>query len=218
MMKPILLVSAFALAAPALAQTTTAGSAGQADAATATPDQATTGSATAVTTGQVADDGSNSPDRMGTSPAEGSGTTAQGVASTMTDQTDAHAGHSGTATATTDQAGTTSTAQTETTGAMDQSGATATGQVSATASDSQAATGATSGALAAGTTGTGATSAGFTGVGGPTGDLIDVAQEMLGDAGRVQQVMSGRDGGMKASDLLNQAMLTLIQSAGNTRR
>ena len=59
-------------------------------------------------------------------------------------------------------------------------------------------------------------SGGFTGVGGPSGNLIEVAGEMLGDGGRVEQVMRGGDRSMKASDLLNQAMLTLIQSGGNT--
>ena len=58
----------------------------------------------------------------------------------------------------------------------------------------------------------------FTGVGGPSGDLIDVAQEMLGDQERVSRVMNGRDRNMKASDLLNAAMLTLIQSGTNTPR
>jgi hypothetical protein len=68
---------------------------------------------------------------------------------------------------------------------------------------------------------TGATaiaSTGFSGVGGPNGNLIDVAGEMLGDAARVGQVMRGGDRSMKASDLLNQAMLTMIQSGGNTPR
>jgi len=68
------------------------------------------------------------------------------------------------------------------------------------------------------TTATAGASTGFSGVGGPNGNLIDVAGEMLGDAARVGQVMRGGDRSMKASDLLNQAMLTMIQSGGNTPR
>ena len=71
-------------------------------------------------------------------------------------------------------------------------------------------------AVSTATTATATPSAGFTGVGGPSGDLIEVAGEMLGGGTRVEQVMRGGDRSMKASDLLNQAMLTLIQSGGNT--
>lgn len=62
------------------------------------------------------------------------------------------------------------------------------------------------------------TSSAYSGVGGPGGDLMEVAGEMLGDPARVDKVMRDRDSNMKASDLLNAAMLTLIQSGGKTPR
>ena len=52
----------------------------------------------------------------------------------------------------------------------------------------------------------------YTGIGGPAGNLREVAGEVLGDSSRVDRVMRGGDPSMKASDLLNAAMLTLIQS------
>ena len=61
-----------------------------------------------------------------------------------------------------------------------------------------------------------ASSAAYSGVGGPAGgDLLDLAGEMLGDGNRMERVMRGRDRSMKASDLLNSAMLAMMQSSAN---
>ena len=58
----------------------------------------------------------------------------------------------------------------------------------------------------------------YTGVGGPqNGDLMGLAGEMLGDQGRVERVMRGSDSSMKASDLLNGAMLTMMQGANRPK-
>lgn len=58
-------------------------------------------------------------------------------------------------------------------------------------------------------------SGGFTGIGGPDGDLIETASEVLGDALRVQQVLHGSDRSMTGSGLLNQAMLSVVQGSAN---
>ena len=201
MLKPVLIVSAFALAAPALAETNSnIGNSG--------------------TIGQAQSDQSvaTSPSGPASSP---NATDAAKVDRDSVRQTgaDAHVGHSSTGTQASEEGteiGATTSGQAGEAGTVVRSGTTTGALTSGQPVTAQ--TVEEAGSAAGTVTARGATGAGFTGVGGPNENLLDVAHEMIGDQARVQQVMSGRDGGMKASDLLNQAMLTLIQRRTNAPR
>ncbi len=238
MMKPILLASAMLLAGPALAQVNanTGAAAQPGTGATTTQGHAghSTGTAqhgtqhgTPATTGSAAKAGST--DTIGGTE----GTTNSHAISSSTDgvpDTQSATGTQGTATSThgtTQHHGTgamnhqgtgTMSGETQTSGTM--TGQTGTGGAMTGTSDTESTTAtATAGAWTGAPAGSGAAmSNGFTGMGGPSGNLMDVAGEVLGDASRVERVLRGGDQGMKASDLLNAAMLTLIQSGAGTPR
>lgn len=193
MLKPILLAGAMLLAGPSLAQVNASSGSAPKDENVSTaghPDAArpepTMGGSEGTTASHAISSATDGVEETDAEPAMPAGTEA-----TITDRNQAYTGAVGMIDRT--DAGPAGTGT---------SHATAHGQAQA------GATGATAGT-------SGQTSSGFAGIGGPNGDLMEVAGEVLGDPARVENIMRGRDRSMKASDLLNAAMLTLIQSGGN---
>jgi cytoskeletal protein RodZ len=226
MMKPILLAGAMALAAPAFAQVNANdGTMGQTkpgaaqekakkSAKPATGQQVTTSTEDSLT-------GTEGTTHSHAISSSTDGTTTDAKGKPEAEPTTVRQGAPGKVVM--QESATKPKAEAETSGAMTSDSTDATGTTGTTGTTDTAATAATT--ATTGTTATAGTTAtsdvsittrSMTGVGGPAGDLMDVAGEVVGDSSRVQRVMRGSDSGMKASDLLNAAMLTLIQSGSAT--
>ena len=216
MMKAILLAGAMLVAAPVLAQVNanTGASAKPGTAADKVKGRANQ----TITTGEQGKMKRNTgaTDSMGgsegTTHSHSISTSTDGIADTRSPTVDPP---EGTASGTVAATGTTAASNTEDIGAGAAASTTAPSAGLATGTSTGLGTGTSTGLSTGTSTGL---NTGFTGVGGPNGNLMDVAGEMLGDSARVEQVMRGRDTSMKASDLLNQAMLTLMQGGANAPR